>query len=140
MDNIIGDIELKKKLTSIYIDDEFNRRVSKRAMKSMKDWSPLLMLAWLNWCLNSKSRENALSNIKMNFLYIWWFFQKKMWTLKDLSPSLTRPKVPRYYLQWLSHARGDKNAVFEQLHHDRTPKVVEVGVWSRRKEVALSKS
>jgi hypothetical protein len=37
MDNIIGDIELKKKLTSIYIDDEFNRRVSKRAMKSMKD-------------------------------------------------------------------------------------------------------
>jgi hypothetical protein len=37
MDNIIGDIELKKKLTSIYIVDEFNRRVSKRAMKSMKD-------------------------------------------------------------------------------------------------------
>ena len=33
MDNIIGNIELKKKLTSIYIDDEFDKRVSKKAME-----------------------------------------------------------------------------------------------------------
>jgi hypothetical protein len=68
--NIMEDPELQKKLAYINVNEEYNNRVSKEAMKQFKDMEECLMLSgdpnleittsWLNWAFNSVSREKCL--------------------------------------------------------------------------------
>jgi hypothetical protein len=67
------DPELQKKLAYINVDEEYNNRVSKEAMKRFKDMEECFMLSgdpnveitpsWLNWAFNSVSREKCLGEV-----------------------------------------------------------------------------
>jgi hypothetical protein len=68
--NIMKDPELQKKLTHINVNEEYNNRVSREAMKRFNDMEECLILRgdpnleitplWLNWAFNSVSREKCL--------------------------------------------------------------------------------
>jgi hypothetical protein len=68
--DIMENPELRKKLAYINVDEEYNNRVLKEAMKRFKDMEECLMLSgdpnveitpsWLNWAFNSVSREKCL--------------------------------------------------------------------------------
>jgi hypothetical protein len=68
--NIMKDLELQKKIAYINVDEEYNNRVLKEAMKRFKDMEECLMLSgdpnpeitplWLNWAFNLVNREKCL--------------------------------------------------------------------------------
>jgi hypothetical protein len=92
-------------LVSIDVDDEFNKQVSKEAMKryhDMEEWleetrdpNPELTPMWLNWTFNFVSRKKCLRKLKRHWLYTWRFHRKAVRTSKTLLPSSTRPKAAR---------------------------------------------
>jgi hypothetical protein len=99
--NIMKDPELQKKLAYINVDDEYNNRVLKEAMKRFKDVEECLILSgnpnseitpsWLNWAFNSVSRERSASEKRRKqWPYTWYFHLKVLRTLDAPLPFLTR--------------------------------------------------
>ena len=125
--NIMRDPELQKKLAYINVDEEYNNRVSKEAMKRFKDMEDCFILSgdpnlestpsWLNWAFNSVSREKYLREVQKamaiymalssegfeNIRCSLTFFDK-------MNSSKIVPPVP--ITCW-----GDGNTMFEQLLH-----------------------
>jgi predicted RNase H-like nuclease (RuvC/YqgF family) len=68
--DIMGDTDMERKLASMDVDDQFNERVLKEALKRyqdmvewfQKDRNPNLeqISSWLNWTFNTVSREKCL--------------------------------------------------------------------------------
>jgi hypothetical protein len=114
--NIMKDAELQKNLASINVNELFNHRVLRKALKLFQnidecllqkgDPNPEITLTWLNWTFNSVNREiclreawkaerNALEKLKKQWPYTWCFHLKAAKTKDSLLPSLTRPKAAK---------------------------------------------
>jgi hypothetical protein len=78
--NIMKDPELQKKLAYINVDDEYNNRVLKEAMKRFKD---------VEECLMSRERS-ASEKRRKQWPYTWYFHLKVLRTLDAPLPFLTR--------------------------------------------------
>jgi hypothetical protein len=127
LDKHLEDPEQQKKLAYINVDEEYNNRVSKEAMKRFKDMEECLMLSgdpnleitpsWLNWVFNSVSIEKCLREARKamaihialpsegseNIRCFLAFFDK-------VNGSKIVPPVP--ITCW-----GDGSAMFERLFH-----------------------
>jgi hypothetical protein len=98
--DIMEDPELQKKLAYINVDEEYNNRVSKEAMKQFKDMKECLMLSgdpnveitpsWLNWAFNSVSREKCLREARKATAIHMRFHLKVLRTLDAPLPFLTK--------------------------------------------------
>jgi hypothetical protein len=134
--NIMEDLELQKKLAYINVDEEYNNRVSKEAMKRFKDMEECLMLSgdpnveitpsWLNWAFNSVSREKYLREVrKAMAIYMALSFEGpenircSLAFFDKANGSKIIPPMP--ITCW-----GDGSAIFERLLHknDNQAKIV----------------
>jgi hypothetical protein len=132
--NIMKDPELQKKLAYINVDEEYNNRVSKEAMKQFKDIEECLKLSgdpnpeitplWLNWAFNSVSREKCLREVRKTMAIHMALSSKGSENIRCFLAFFDKVNGGKVVPPAPITCWGDGSAMFERLHYKNNGQAV----------------